>query len=423
MEKFKKNLIDFIEKSTCSFTCLNEIKKELDNNGYEELCESDKWNLKGDKFYITRNDASIIAIHLPKKEYNSFSIITTHLDTPSLILKHDGAYIKENYLKYNIMPYGGLLNYGWLDHPLSLAGRVIVKKDNKLLTKIIDFKEPLLIVPSVAIHQKSDSNTDLDLNMQKDLQPILSLTKDSKTWDKILKSKVDDEIIDYDLFAYNPEKPVFIGKDKEILASPRIDNLTSVYSSLQSFIETESPNIKVFCSFNNEEIGSLTEEGADSNFLIDVLKRVAAELDIDISSTLANSFIISSDNTHAIHPNHREYADDTGASFLDHGLCIIREINSTTNALSSSIIQTICKENNIKYQLSTSKNDLFDGSTLSSISLRHISVLSIDVGVPQLAMHSSVEVCSISDVYELYKMMKVFYETKINKIKNEINIE
>ena len=314
------------------------------------------------------------------------------------------------------MPYGGLLNYGWLDHPLSLAGRIIINKNSILKNKIIDFKKPMLIVPSVAIHQKTDSNTNLDLNMHIDMQPIMALTKSKNDWNKLLNIK--DKIIDYDLFAYNPSKPAIIGRNNELLVSPRIDNLTSVYSSLEAFLNSNSPNIKVFCAFNNEEIGSLTLEGADSNFLLDILKRIAGILNIDIASSLAKSFIISSDNTHAIHPNHTEYADDTGVAYLGEGLTIIREINSTTNAISSSIIKNICDKNNIKYQDSTAKNDIAGGSTLSGISLRHVSVLSIDVGISQLSMHSSIEICSLSDIYELYKMMKAFYNSKIERKKD-----
>lgn len=422
MEKFINNLIKFIGESTCSYTCIKNIQDKLSSLGFQELHEEEDWFLNDNKFYVIRNNASLIALELPKEKVSTFSIITTHCDTPSLILKPNGAYVKENYLKYNIMPYGGLLNYGWLDHPLSLAGRVVIKKDNKLEIKIVDFKKPMLIVPSVAIHQKSDSNTNLDLNMQKDLQPIISLSKDKKVWNEILSKEINGDIVDYDLFAYNIDKPVLIGENNELLISPRIDNLTSVYSSLESFINSKSSSIKVFCTFNNEEIGSLTEEGADSNFLIDTLKRVASLINIDISSTLANSFIISSDNTHAVHPNHTEYADDTGMLYLGNGFAIVRERESTTNSVSSSIIKEICKKNNIKYQDSTAKNDISGGSTLSGISLRHVSVLSVDVGVPQLAMHSSVEVCSTNDIYELYKMMKAFYEIKINRTKDTITL-
>ncbi len=420
INEFNNNLINFIEKGTCSFTCVLNIKEILKYKNFVELNETDNWTTLPKKFFITRNDSSIIAIELPNEKNNIFSIITSHTDTPSLLLKPNGNYIKENYLKYNIMPYGGLLNYGWLDHPLSLAGRIIINKDNKLITKIVDYKKAMLVVPSVAIHQKTDSNTNLDLNMQIDLQPFLSLTNDKNDWNKILNIK--DKVVDYDLFAYNNSKPTIIGINRDILVSPRIDNLTSVYASLCSFIESKSSNIKVFCAFNNEEIGSLTEEGADSNFLLDILKRVAGILNIDIASTMSKSFIISSDNTHAFHPNHQEYADDTGSAKLGDGFTIVKEINSTTNALSSSIIKTICDKNKIKYQDSTAKNDVSGGSTLSGISLRHVSVLSIDVGIAQLSMHSSIETCSLNDVYELYKMMKSFYNAKIEREKNTIKI-
>ena len=418
-KEFKDNLRDFIIKSTCSFTCVKEIERYLKSNNYKKLKESDKWKLTGSKFYIIRNDASIIAFEIPKNHNGSFSVVTSHCDTPSLLLKPNGAYSKNNYLKHNIMPYGGLLNYGWLDHPLSLAGRFIVKNNNKLSSKIVDLKKTMLIVPSLAIHQNDKANSNLDLNMQIDLQPIVSLTNKKETWNNILNKVIEKRIIDYDLFAYNNQKPEYIGYNNELLISPRIDNLTSVYSSLISFIESKSNNIKVFCSFNNEEIGSLTVEGADSNFLIETLKKIASYFDIDITESLANSFIISSDNSHAIHPNHSEFADDTGVLYLGKGLAIIKEINSTTNAISSSIIKTICDKNKIKYQDATSKNDLATGSTLSGISLRHVSVLSVDVGIPQLAMHSSIEVCSVKDIISLYKMMKCFYETIIKK-KNDI---
>lgn len=422
IEDFNDNLINFISNGTCSFTCVQNIKKLLIKEKFVELNEIDNWQDLPNKFFVIRNDASIIAVELPHIKTDIFSIITSHSDTPSLLFKPNGNYIKENYLKYNIMPYGGLLNYGWLDHPLSLSGRIVTLEDNKLKTKIIDFKEPILIVPSVAIHQKTDSNTNLDLNMHIDLQPILSLSKKKDTWNKIIKSKVKNKIIDYDLFAYNPTTPSIIGENKELLVAPRIDNLTSVYASLYSFLNSKSPNIKVFCAFNNEEIGSLTEEGADSNFLLDILKRMASKLEIDITSSLSKSFIISSDNTHAIHPNHPEYADDTGAAYLGEGFTIIKEISSTTNAISSSIIKKICNDNNIKYQDATAKNDITGGSTLSGISLRHVSVLSIDVGIAQLSMHSSIETCSMKDVYELYRMMLAFYNSKIERKKDTIII-
>lgn len=423
MKNFKSNLVDFIKSSTCCYTTILEIKKVLEAKGFIELEESKTWKELPNKFYVIRNDASIIAIELPKQKSNKFLIVSTHCDTPSLLLKPKGEYLKENYLKYNIMPYGGLLNCGWLDHPLSLAGRVLIKNKDSIKTKIIDFKKPMLIVPSVAIHQNAQANSNLDLNMQTDLQPILTISNDIKDWSKIMDARVNEEVIDYDLFAYNIDEPRFIGLDEELLVSPRIDNLTSVYSSLEGFLNSSSSNIKVLCSFNNEETGSLSVEGADSNFLLDILKRVTAILNIDLASSLASSFIISADNTHAIHPNHAEYADDTGYLKLNEGFAIAKDPNSSTNALSSSIIKMLCKNNNIKYQDATAKNDISGGSTLSTISLRHVSILSVDVGIGQLSMHSSLETCSINDIYELYKMLKAFYSSDISIKKEKVLIK
>ena len=421
-DEFKNNLCNFIESATCSYTCIKQIERLLKDNGFEKLNDSDNYKLDNNKYYIIKNDASIIAFDLSNVKNKSFSIITSHSDVPALLLKPNGAYIKNDYLKYNVMPYGGLLNYGWLDHPLSLAGRIIVRNNNELKVKIVDFKKPMLIIPSVAIHQNDKANSNLDLNMQIDLQPIISISDNNKTWSKILKKEIKDEIVDYDLYTYTIEKPTFIGQNNELFISPRVDNITSVYASLHSFLNSNTNNIKVFCSFNSEEIGSLTVDGADSNFLLDILKKIAGNLKLDIVSTLSNSFVISSDNTHAIHPNHSEFADDTSAVYLGKGLTIVKESSSSTNGLSSSIIKTICDNNKIKYQDATSKNDLAGGSTLSGISLRHVSVMSIDVGVGELAMHSSIETCNINDVYELYKMMKAFYETNILIKNNNIKI-
>ncbi len=409
---FTKNLNEFITSSTCAFTCVNTIEERLKKQNFQKLNEEDKWSIQEGLYYITRNDASLIAFKIPKNYKEKFLIITSHCDTPSLLLKPSGNYIKDNYLKYNIMPYGGLLNYGWLDHPLSLAGRIIVEKKDKIEKRIVDFKKPMAIVPSVAIHLNDKANTNLDLNTQTDLQPIFAITDKENSWLQLLKKelKTNESLLDYELFLYNCLLPETIGLENNLLLSPRIDNITSVYSSLESFLETTSDNILVFCSFNNEEIGSLTREGADSNFLLDTLKRIAASLEIEIAPTLAKSFLISSDNTHAVHPNHPELSDDTGKAFLGKGFTIVKEISSTTDAYFSSIIKSLCQKHNILYQDSTAKNDITGGSTLSGLSLRHVSVKSLEVGVPELAMHSSVEVANISDIYELYKMMKVFYK-------------
>ena len=181
---------------------------------------------------------------------------------------------------------------------------------------------------------------------------------------------------------------------------------------MQSFLESDSKDALVFCAFNNEEIGSLTREGAESNFLISTLKRICTSLNLPLAPTLSNSLLISADNTHAVHPNHPELADETGKVYLNKGFAIIKEATSTTDAYFSSLIKMLCDKNHIMYQDSTLKNDITGGSTLSALTLRHVSIPSLEVGIGELAMHSSLEVASLIDIYELYKMLKVFLNTK-----------
>ena len=425
-EKYTKDLLDFIKRGTCTYTVKEEIKKELENQGFQELFEEDSWKLTAGKYFICRNDSSCIAFHIGKHYQKGFNIITTHSDTPALLIKPQNEIFENGYLKINVMPYGGLLNYGWLDRPLSIAGRIILKKENTLESKIIDLQSPLLVIPSIAIHQNEKANTSLDLNKQVDLIPIIGLKEEKDILRQMIAKQLNikkDEILDYDLLLYNCEEPQIIGEKKDLLLSPRIDNLTSTYAALKAFLKiSNEQNINVFCTFNSEEIGSLTKEGADSNFLMDTLKKIAASLKIDISTSLYQSFIISSDNTHAIHPNHPDLGDTTNKTYLNEGIVISKEIDSTTDALSSSIFKQICQKAKVPYQDSTSRNDMTTGSTLSGISLRHVSVTSIDIGLAQLAMHSSIECIGKNDVYNLYQAFLEFYQTTLKKEKKNTKL-
>ena len=287
-EKFNKGLFNFIEKSTCSFTCVSEIKKLLLDNGYIELCEGDKWDISAGKYFVIRNDSSIIAFNIGKNYRNSFNIICSHGDTPGFCLKPNSEIYEYDYLKLNVTPYGGILNYGWMDRPLGITGRVIYKDGDVYRKKIISLDEPKCVIPSVAIHQNDTANSELDLNSQIDMIPIISLNDNKNIIDKILSREVNDkDICDYDLFLYNMDKPMYIGVDNEMILSPRIDDLICTYANVMAFIENNNDdNNNVMCIFNSEEVGSLTMEGADSSFLMDILKRICSSLDIDVSTSL-----------------------------------------------------------------------------------------------------------------------------------------
>ncbi len=419
MNNFNQELIDFLKQGTCVFTCIKIIKEILLNQGYQELVENQDWDLKHDKYFIIRNDASLIAFQLNKKA-SKFKIVCTHADTPSFLIKPTPEYYENGYLKLNVAPYGGILNYGFMDRPMSIAGRIIMQNKNNYTKKIIDLKEAVAIIPSIAIHQNDSANSNLDLNTEVDLMPIISLNK-KKTLEDLIKhyTNIKEKLFEYDLFLYNKEEPAII--NNEFLASPRIDNLSCTYAGLEAFLKRNGCDINLFVVFNSEEVGSNTLEGADSNFLIDTLKKLCAYLDIDLPTTLNKSIVISADNTHARHPNHDELSDHTNTPSLESGIMIMKEVNSSTNSVSATIFKHICEKENIKYSYYTSRNDYATGSTLAGASLKHLSINSLDIGLVMLAMHSSYEVIGIKDTYLLYKALKKFYEIKYDIDNKEIN--
>lgn len=409
MNNFNQKLLQFLKNGTCSFTCIKTIKEILIAHGYQELLENKKWNLTGNKYFIIRNDASLIAFTL-RNNNDKFKIISTHGDTPSFLIKPNPEYYENGYQKLNIAPYGGILNYAFMDKPMSIAGRIITKEKNTYHKEIIDLKKTVAIIPSIAIHQNDKANSNLDLNTEIDLMPIISLNKNF-----YLKDLIKKELFEYDLFLYNNEEPSII--NNELLASPRIDNLSCTYAGLNAFLKEKGTDTNIFVVFNSEEIGSNTLEGADSNFLIDTLKKLCITLQVDLTTTLSNSMIINIDNTHAKHPNHDELSDHTNTPPLNSGIMIMKEVNSSTNSISSTILKHICEKHHIKYSYYTSRNDYATGSTLANASLKHLSINSIDIGLVMLAMHSSYEIISLEDIKRLSKSLKYFYEISY-KIEN-----
>lgn len=426
-QKYNEALFTFIKEATCSFTGIKKMKEILLQKKFTELEENKPWQLEKNKnYFVTRNDASLIAFTFGN--HQSFNITCTHIDTPSFTIKPKNTIYEKNYLKINVMPYGGLLHYAWLDEPLSLAGRVIIKQGNTYYKEIVDIKKPLFCIPSVAIHQNSNANDNLNLNPQIDMIPILALKDTKEPIKKILadivKLKKNEEICDYDLFLYATTPPTYFGMNSEMILSPRIDDLSCTYSALKGFLDAKkTENNTIFCSFNSEEIGSLTKEGADSSFLMDILKRIAAETKKDISILMNNSTILSADNTHATHPNHPGNSDINNEALLNKGIVISKDSSSTTDSITSSIFKGICENANVPYQNFVTKNDISSGSTLSGISLRHVSIDSIDIGLGELAMHGAKEIIGSKDAYYLYLAFKKFYETEIIKEKDRILLD
>lgn len=432
MEKRTKRFMDFIDHTPNSFCCIKNLKQILESYGFTELYENEDWdNLKSDgKYFVIRNDSSLITFKMTSHNIKTgFNITAAHTDSPSFSIKPSPERYENGYLKLNIEGYGGMINYSWLDRPLSIAGRVITLNNQSYNKHIVNIDRDLLVIPSQAIHINREVNEKCSLNPSVDMLPIFSLDKDYTINDIVAdflktKGEIFEKICDYDMFLYNRDKAKIVGVKDELLLAPRLDDLASLYPAIYSFLNSQNSNsINVFCAFNNEEIGSMTAQGADSTFLLDVLTKVSVSAQIDLLSALRNSFVVSADNAHAIHPNYPSKSDPTNKVYLNKGVVIKHHPNYTTDALTSSMFKGLCDEASVPYQDFACRSDMKCGATLGGINQRHLGVDSVDIGIPQLAMHSANELIGTKDVLFMYKALVEFYNTSFIREKNVIKIK
>lgn len=421
MNTLSKELIEFLNKSHSEFNAISNIKNILINEGFKELKESNLWTLlRGEKYFITRNDSSIIAFTINNFMANyRFDICASHSDSPCLKIKMCDDIISNGYHKLAVENYGGLIKSTWLDKPLSVAGRVIVKNGNEFSSLIVDIDKNLLSIPNTCIHFNREINKGYEYNTQVDLMPIIGKDYETKNSIKALISKEygisEENIFSYDLYLYNRELASFGGINDEFIMSPKIDNLESAFLSLKGFLKSEQKkNISVYCVFNNEEIGSMSGNGADSTFLSDVLQRINFSLGRNIEEyqcAIAKSVLLSIDNAHGVHPNHPELSDPNNLVELNKGVVVKLNSNMayTTDAFSLSLVKELCNRNNISYQLFYNRSDIRGGGTLGAISLSHVSLTSIDIGLAQLAMHSNYELAGSNDCESMFALVENFY--------------
>ncbi len=421
MKNIINKLMKFLDASHSEFNAAQNIKEILLGRDFIELNEKDKFELSPDKnYFLLRNDNSVIAFKFPKTYISKmgFNICASHLDSPTLKLKMGKESINNGYHRVNVEVYGGTILSSWLDRPLSVAGRAIVKVDNQLVTKFIDIKSPILIIPNVCIHFNREINKGFAYNPEVDMKPVVSLGNEENSILEAISKELNvskDLIIAYDLETYNYTNSMIGGLNKELLMSQRIDNLESAFLSLEAFINNDcGSGISVYASFNSEEIGSRTLSGADSDFLKSVLIRIYDSLgytNAQFLQTLANSFMLSVDNGHAVHPNHPEYSDPQNLVYLNKGPIIKFNSNMAylSDAASSAKIIDLCKINNIPYQVFYNKSDVRGGSTLGTLSVSHLGIQTCDIGLPQLAMHSSYETAGANDIEPMCKLIEAFY--------------
>ena len=422
------SLIDFLQNSLTSYHASENAKALLLSRGFQELKETETWEIsEGGKYFVKRGGA-VIAFTVGALDCLSYKIVASHTDSPALKLKENALVKGPVYATMNVETYGGGLWYSFLDRPLKIAGRVIVEEEGKLLEKTV--VSPFAVtIPSVAIHQNRNANEGFSVNPQIDLQPLVGLAGEGLTSDTLIEKVAGEGVISYDLYLVNADMPYSFGVNEEFLASPRIDNLTSVYASLEALTSgEESCGICVAACLDNEEVGSTTPEGADSDFLQKALRRIAYALHFDeeeYCKALACSYLLSLDNAHAVHPNHPEKADITNKAVMGGGIVIKNHANKayTTNAMSSAILKTILGKNGVKYQTFFNRSDVRSGSTLGAAALRHTGMLGADAGLAQLAMHSSCECFAKADYKELVAGLNALYAACLTIDEDGVTVE
>ena len=428
MDKYleaSKRLINFLDTNPSPFHVIAALGKMYEKAGFKRLLEKERFDIKkGESYYVTRNNSSIIAFKIPKKDFKGFNITAAHSDSPTFKIKANAEItVEKNFIKLNVEKYGGMLMAPWFDRPLGIAGRVMVKKGTKIEEHLLHIDRDIIMMPNLAIHMNREANDGYKYNAQTDTQPIFAeLDSDVTLYDIIAKELgiSKSAILDTDLFLTNRVKGIVWGANNEFIAAGRLDDLQCVFAGAESIIEAKNKdNIALHCVFDNEEVGSGTKQGAASTFLKDVLTRVNKALGGDEESYLqavARSFMVSADNAHSVHPNYTEKADPCNRPVVNKGVVIKYNANQkyTTDAVSGAVFRDICAEAEVPVQTFTNRSDVAGGSTLSNISNTQVSLNAVDIGMAQWAMHSPYESGGVKDTYYLEAAMKKFFETDIS---------
>ena len=405
-------LKNFLDASHSVYHAAAYLEKVLTDAGYTRLLEKDSWELvPGGKYYVTRGGTAVLAFRVPQETPVGFLMSASHSDRPTFKIKENGE-LKGNYTRLATEKYGGMLVAPWLDRPLSLAGRALVETESGVCTKLVDIDRDLMMIPNVAIHMNRQANDGFKWNPAVDTLPLIGGKEAAGKLNQLLEETVGGKILGHDLYLYIREKATVWGINEEYISSAALDDLECAWCCTQGFLKAgESRSMPVLCVFDSEEVGSNSVQGAASMFLENVLQRICRALGLELPRMLAQSFMISADNAHAVHPNHPEFADAGNAPVMNGG--VVLKFNAsqryTTDGVSAAIFRKACGKADVPVQTYCNRADVPGGSTLGHISLMHVSVPSADIGMAQLAMHSCYETAGIQDALWLEEAMAAYY--------------
>ncbi|MGM9605120.1 MAG: M18 family aminopeptidase [Faecousia sp.] len=407
---------EYLDHSHSAYHAQANLVEILKEQGYTQLDEGARWALTpGGKYFVCRGGATVIAFRVPEQTPRGFLISAAHTDRPSFKLK-ENAEKTGAYTTVCVEHYGGALMFPWPDRPLSIAGRVLVETEQGAQAKLIDLDRDLLLIPNVAIHMNRQANEGYKWNPVMDMNPLVGSKNAQGKLSALLEQEAGGKILGHDLYLYIREKASVWGLEDEFISAQALDDLQSVWGCFQGFLNAAgSEDIPVFCALNSEEIGSRTQNGADSTVLEDTLVRIAQGLNLEVRRLLAQSFLVSADNAHAIHPNHPELADPANAPVMGQGVVLKFNANQRycTDGLCAAVFRKVCRKAGVPVQTYYNRPDIPGGSTLGCVSISHVSVPTADIGLPQLAMHSCYETASVADTLSLMDAMKAYYESTL----------
>ena len=410
------SLKNYLDSAVSVYHAIDSLQKVMEQAGYTCLNEYETWNLvPGGKYYMTRSGTALMAFRVPNTTPKGFMMSASHSDRPCFKVKENSE-LKSAYTRLAVERYGGMLIAPWLDRPLSIAGRVLVETENGVQSKLINIDRDLMMMPNVAIHMNRQANEGYKWNPAVDTLPLMGGKEAAGKFLQLVEEAAGGKVLGHDLYLYIREKASIWGLDEEYISSAALDDLACAWLCAQGFLKaTETESIPVLCVFDNEEVGSSSLQGADSDLLGLLLKRICDSLQLPLENMLSQSFMLSADNAHAIHPNHPEFADPNNAPVVNNGVVLKFNANQryTTDGVSAAIFRKICGKAEVPVQTYCNRADLPGGSTLGNISLTHVSVQSADIGLPQLAMHSCYETAGVKDAIYMEDVLTAFYSTSM----------
>lgn len=423
--------IGLLEEGRSPFQVVEFGRKYLKNAGFVEIDYRKKFTVKPAGSYCVSPYPSVLfAFHIGKdvtaktmEEDVKVKIAMAHTDFPCFKIKSKPEYVTKKYLQANVEPYGGMIRSSWFDRPLGIAGKVVLASENIYAprTVLFDSNRPVFIIPSLAPHMDRDGNKSREYDMQQEMQPITGMLNEQCNKEGFLVEYLAKEldvstqaILSFDLFLYNTDKPEMIGMGEEFISAPRLDNLSSVAALLEAAEGADEKSISVIALFDNEEIGSRSKQGADSQLLPIILKKIADALGVEevtLSDCLARGFLLSVDGAHALHPNYAAKSDVTNEVFLGSGVVIKTSASQRylSDSEATAVLKQLCHQNQIKYQVQVNRSGMPGGQTLGPIAASYLPMQGADLGMPMLAMHSARELADGDDYKELVKLMKAFF--------------